>query len=129
MRILVVCGAGASSTFVAQRVRRSARDRGLDCTVEAAGSTRLDAGLDAVDVVLLGAHVGTLADAVRERASEASVAAAATADLLPRMGRARPHAEKSLGTPDPGAHSFALIVTAVGETLAAASAAPKGPSA
>ncbi len=76
MRILVVCGAGASSTFVAQRVRRSARDRGLDCTVEAAGSTRLDAGLDAVDVVLLGAHVGTLADAVRERASEASVAVA-----------------------------------------------------
>ena len=44
-------------------------------------------------------------------------AAAATADLLPRMGRARPHAEKSLGTPDPGAHSLALIVTAVGDVL------------
>ncbi|WP_210480127.1 dihydroxyacetone kinase family protein [Naasia sp. SYSU D00948] len=53
-------------------------------------------------------------------ASEAATsAAAATADLLPRMGRARPHAEKSLGTPDPGAHSFALIVRAVGSVLAA----------
>ncbi|MGO3884925.1 MAG: dihydroxyacetone kinase family protein [Mycetocola sp.] len=45
-------------------------------------------------------------------------AAAATATLLPQMGRARPHAEKSLGTPDAGAHSFALIVTAIAAVLA-----------
>ncbi len=54
---------------------------------------------------------------MRRAADAAAGAAAATADLLPRMGRARPHAEKSLGTPDPGAHSFALIVRAVGEVL------------
>ncbi len=30
MRILVVCGAGASSTFVAQRLRRAAAAAGLD---------------------------------------------------------------------------------------------------
>ncbi|MFE7356527.1 dihydroxyacetone kinase family protein [Streptomyces sp. NPDC057543] len=51
-------------------------------------------------------------------ASAAQAAAAATADLLPRMGRARPHAEKSLGTPDAGAHSLALIVRAVHPVLA-----------
>jgi dihydroxyacetone kinase len=39
---------------------------------------------------------------------------AGTAQLLPRMGRARPLAEKSLGTPDAGAVSLALIVRAVG---------------
>lgn len=50
-------------------------------------------------------------------AAAATDAAAATADLLPRMGRARPHAERSLGTPDAGAHSFALIVTAIAATL------------
>jgi dihydroxyacetone kinase len=33
------------------------------------------------------------------------------------MGRARPHAERSLGTPDAGAVSLALIVRAVGATL------------
>ena len=38
---------------------------------------------------------------------------AATAELLPRLGRARPHAERSVGTPDPGAHSLALVVDAV----------------
>jgi len=50
-------------------------------------------------------------------AGTAAIAAADTAKLLPRMGRARPHAERSVGTPDPGAHSLALIVTAVGEYL------------
>ena len=54
----------------------------------------------------------------RRAADAATRAAAATADLLPRMGRARPHAEKSLGTPDPGAHSLALIATAIGALLA-----------
>jgi len=54
-----------------------------------------------------------------EAAGAATSAAAATADLLPRMGRARPHAEKSLGTPDAGATSLGLIVTAVGGVLAA----------
>ncbi|MET9593555.1 dihydroxyacetone kinase family protein [Streptomyces sp. NPDC006516] len=54
-----------------------------------------------------------LATAWGTAAHSASAAAEATADLLPRMGRARPHAEKSLGTPDAGAHSLALIVRAV----------------
>ncbi|MFL0566838.1 dihydroxyacetone kinase family protein [Microbacterium sp. 179-I 1D1 NHS] len=61
-----------------------------------------------------------LADAWRTAAVAATDAAAATADLLPRKGRARTHGEHAVGTVDAGAHSFALIVTAVGETLAAA---------
>ena len=43
----------------------------------------------------------------------AEQAAESTKDLLPKIGRARPHAEKSLGTPDPGALSLALIIRAV----------------
>ena len=59
----------------------------------------------------------SLAAAWAIAADAATRAAASTADMLPRMGRARPHAEKSLGTPDPGAHSLALIATAVGAVL------------
>ncbi|WP_022899944.1 dihydroxyacetone kinase family protein [Humibacter albus] len=59
----------------------------------------------------------TLAAAWRSAAEVATTAAASTADLLPRKGRARPHGEKSLGVPDPGAHSFALIVSAVAGVL------------
>ncbi len=60
----------------------------------------------------------SLANAWATAADAAGRAAASTSDLLPRMGRARPHTEKSLGTPDPGAHSFALIVTALAPVVA-----------
>ena len=47
----------------------------------------------------------------------ASAAAQQTAELLPRIGRARPHAEHSLGTPDPGAMSLVLVASSAAETL------------
>ncbi|WP_427134479.1 dihydroxyacetone kinase family protein [Pseudarthrobacter sp. S9] len=50
-------------------------------------------------------------------AGVAEQAAEDTARLLPLLGRARPHAEKSLGTPDAGAVSMALIVRAIHNTL------------
>lgn len=61
----------------------------------------------------------SLADAWRSAAASATSAAAATAELLPRMGRARTHGQNSVGIPDPGAHSLALIVTAVADVLSA----------
>jgi dihydroxyacetone kinase len=54
-----------------------------------------------------------------DAAAEASKAAEATASLRPRKGRARPLAEKSLGTPDPGATSLAMIFNVMGPHLAA----------
>ncbi|GAA3598473.1 dihydroxyacetone kinase family protein [Kineosporia mesophila] len=50
-------------------------------------------------------------------AAEGEKAAAATSDLLPRTGRARPHAERSLGTPDAGAVSLSLVARTVHTTL------------
>ena len=47
-------------------------------------------------------------------AADAAMAAArATANMIPKMGRARTHHEKSLGTPDPGAYSLALLAQAL----------------
>ena len=48
-----------------------------------------------------------------EAAREAEVAARATADLRPRIGRARPLAERSIGTPDAGATSLAAVLQTV----------------
>lgn len=57
MRILVVCGAGASSTFVAQRVRHAAHDRGLPYSAQAGTVRSLPNDLDTADVVLVGPHL------------------------------------------------------------------------
>lgn len=54
------------------------------------------------------------AEAWQQAAQAAAAAAEATADLLPLKGRARPLAEKSLGTPDPGATSLAMVFAAMG---------------
>lgn len=59
-----------------------------------------------------------LAAAWAAASADAQKAAEATSDLLPRKGRARPHMEKSLGTPDPGAISLARAMTAAGSVLA-----------
>ncbi|MFF2840689.1 dihydroxyacetone kinase family protein [Paenarthrobacter sp. NPDC057981] len=66
---------------------------------------------------------GSLRDAWGAAATIAEQSAEATANLLPLMGRARPHAEKSLGTPDAGAISMALIVRAIHNTLIGETAA------
>ena len=50
--------------------------------------------------------------ALRDAAAAASRAAAETTALSPRLGRARPLAERSVGHPDPGAVSFGIIVGA-----------------
>ncbi|ALJ19347.1 PTS sugar transporter subunit IIB [Microbacterium sp. No. 7] len=57
MKILVVCGAGASSTFVAQRVRRAAEARGRDWHVAPTTVITLDADLADADVLLVGPHL------------------------------------------------------------------------
>ncbi|MDP9980888.1 dihydroxyacetone kinase [Pseudarthrobacter oxydans] len=70
------------------------------------------------DALTSGVNAGqSLTEAWGAAATVAQQAAEDTAQLLPLMGRARPHAEKSLGTPDAGAVSMALIVRAIHNTL------------
>lgn len=63
MRILVVCGAGASSTFVAQRLRRAAADAGLDW--EASAGIEQSVSSADHDLVLIGPHLADRVDAIR----------------------------------------------------------------
>jgi dihydroxyacetone kinase len=51
----------------------------------------------------------------RSAAEVATAAAEATAGLRPRVGRARPLAERSVGTPDAGATSLAMCAQTVAE--------------
>jgi dihydroxyacetone kinase phosphoprotein-dependent L subunit len=55
----------------------------------------------------------SLADGWARAAEAATRAAERTADIVATHGRSRLHGERSLGTPDPGAISFALVVSAV----------------
>lgn len=64
MRILVVCGAGASSTFVAQRLSRAATNAGLAWSAESGTERTADAAAG-IDLVLIGPHIADRADSIR----------------------------------------------------------------
>jgi cellobiose PTS system EIIB component len=55
--ILVVCGAGASSTFLASRMRALATERGLDVTARAASNLDVGSRLADARVLLVGPHL------------------------------------------------------------------------
>lgn len=81
---------------------------------EPGDKTMVDALLPFRDTFLTASDDGaTVAEALAAAAAAARTAADATAKLRPLKGRARPLAEKSLGHPDPGAVSFALIAARI----------------
>jgi len=80
MRILVVCGAGASSTFVAQRLRHAAQERGIVCSATAGTVQSLPIDLDAADLVLVGPHLAHLMDDIHRLAEAREVGVAILPD-------------------------------------------------
>ncbi|WP_167137384.1 dihydroxyacetone kinase family protein [Diaminobutyricimonas sp. TR449] len=80
--------------------------------------TLVDALVPFADTLAEQVQLGKpLADSWRAAAAAATEAAQATAGMMPGLGRARNHGEKSLGVPDPGAVSLALIAERVHGTL------------
>ncbi|MFT4156798.1 MAG: hypothetical protein QM630_02555 [Microbacterium sp.] len=64
MKILVICGAGASSTFVAQRLRSAAESVGLDW--ETTAGTFQSVTESSADLILVGPHLKARADGLQE---------------------------------------------------------------
>lgn len=56
IRILLSCGAGMSSGFLAQKMRQVAKKKGLDVKVEAKSESEVASYLPNIDVLLLGPH-------------------------------------------------------------------------
>ncbi|CAI3793461.1 dihydroxyacetone kinase subunit DhaL [Pseudarthrobacter sp. MM222] len=93
---------------------------------ELGDKTMVDALLPFRDTFLNAFDAGTsVADSLAAAAEAATAAASRTADLRPLKGRARPLAEKSLGHPDPGAVSFALIATRISTHIETSSTGAK----
>jgi len=104
----VVAGIGAGRDAVMSHGKAALGDK-----------TMVDALVPFADA--LAERIGSgaaLDDAWAAASTAAQEAADATAAMKPGIGRARSHGERSVGTPDPGAVSLALIAAAVGRALA-----------
>ncbi|AKS34359.1 D-erythrulose 4-kinase [Mycolicibacterium goodii] len=106
------------SSAVAEAVRA-----GYDALIELGGAapgdkTMLDAMLPFTEELERRVAQGeSWQSAWRAAADVATEAARATADLRPKVGRARPLAERSVGTPDAGATSLALCARTVADCV------------
>ena len=57
LNVLLVCGAGASSSFMAAKMRVAARDRGIDITISARSEGEVSNYISSIDAVMVGPHL------------------------------------------------------------------------
>ncbi len=97
-----------------QDVAVRAASEAIDAIVSLGGAevgdkTMVDAAIPFRDALVAAEGKG-LGPAWAEAVAAAEEAARGTAEFAAKRGRSRTHAEKSIGTPDPGAVSFAMVV-------------------
>lgn len=73
MRIMVICAAGASSTFVATRLQRAAQASGVALEASAQPLASFAGALAQADAVFLSSHLPSGADDVRAAAGSHGV--------------------------------------------------------
>ena len=90
--VLIVCGAGASSTFLAGRLRSLAKARGFQLGATAASTSDIRPFLHTSTVLLVGPHLAESFEALKAEAAEFGVPAA----LLPPTAFGPSGAEQAL---------------------------------
>ena len=56
MKVLLCCGAGMSSGFLASNARKAAKKQKLNATIEARSHTEVAEYLSSIDVLMIGPH-------------------------------------------------------------------------
>jgi PTS system cellobiose-specific IIB component len=78
LKVLLVCGGGASSGFLAANIRKEAAKQGLDMTVMARSETEIEEYLDGVNCILVGPHLSYLLDDLKEQYQDRGIKIAIT---------------------------------------------------
>ena len=68
MNILLVCGAGASTSYLVTRMEKVSKDLGRDDHIWAIAQTALKFEIDKADVILLGPQITFMLDQVKDLA-------------------------------------------------------------
>lgn len=66
LNVLLVCGSGASSGFMAANMRKAASKRGLDADIKARSESEIESYIDEIDVLMVGPHLEYILDEVEE---------------------------------------------------------------
>ncbi|GAB2026357.1 PTS sugar transporter subunit IIB [Lactovum odontotermitis] len=72
-QVLLTCGAGASSGFMAAAARKAAKKAGADVEVKAKSETEIEASLPSIDLLLVAPHLKYMIDEVKGMCEEHNV--------------------------------------------------------
>lgn len=75
LNILLVCGSGASSGFMAANMRKAAAKRGLDLDIKARSESEIENYIDDIDVLMVGPHLAYILDEIEEYTHDSDVKA------------------------------------------------------
>ena len=65
--VLLVCGTGASSGFMAANIRKAAAARGMEISVNARSESTVEDYVDEIDCLMLGPHLANMLEDMQER--------------------------------------------------------------
>lgn len=65
LNVLLVCGSGASSGFMAVNIRKEAARRGIECTVTARSEIEIESYLGEINCLMVGPHLTYLVEEVK----------------------------------------------------------------
>jgi len=73
LNVLLVCGSGPSSGFMAANIRKAAAEKGLDIKITARGESEIENYIDDIDALMVGPHLAYILDEVEEFVGDAPV--------------------------------------------------------
>lgn len=73
IRVLLVCGSGASTGFMAANIRRAALQRGIDMEINARSESEVDQLLPHIDCLMLAPHLKYLYGELLEKCKKKQV--------------------------------------------------------
>lgn len=72
-KVLLVCGSGASTGFMASSIRKAVKNRQVDLDVEARSDSEIENYLDDIDCLMIGPHLKYLEAEISEQAQAKNV--------------------------------------------------------
>lgn len=71
--VLLVCGSGASSGFMAVNMRKAAKKHNVDATITARSEAEVGEYIDKIDALMIGPHLKYLADELQQKYADKPV--------------------------------------------------------
>jgi len=66
LKVLLVCGSGASSGFMAANIRKAATSKKVEVSITARGESEIENYIDEIDALMVGPHLAYIMDEIEE---------------------------------------------------------------